>query len=635
MKFPQEFIERVAEANNLVDIISQYTQLKPSGGGLMGRCPFPDHPEKTPSFSVSESKQVYNCFGCHKKGNIFTFLQQYNGMSFKEAVEYLADRAQISIPKPDDYNQQAADLASERKRQVARANQVALQYFRKTLQALNPQHPVMVYLQKRGLNPEIVETFQIGFSSDNWEGLVHELESKKIPLKIAEEAKLIKARTSGKTGYFDLFRERLMFPIISMIGETVGFGGRIIAQGEPKYLNSPETPVFHKGKILYGLSQTAKFIRSEDQAIIVEGYMDLISLYGVGIKNVAATMGTALTLDHGKILSRMTKNVVVLFDGDSAGQEAAERSLPILLAADVYPKGLTLPGGQDPDDYVKENGGESLLNLVKQAKDLFTLILESWLKDYRGEASEKVRLASKLTPVFAQIKDLRLKQLYLKEAAFKLGVEERWLAQANSSKNDHSQNRNGSPQPTPQFRSENAPRLNQSDMQKSNQVEDAPGDSSPELINLNGATPAEQILLGLVLKSSENFKVFESIFPIEEIPHVGFQLVLKRIAEVYRQAPEKFDKLASLLTNYVNRPDLLISDQEMQSQDSQLIVDCVRKLKERRILEKRTQLTQELKRSVAGSENYQAIMKSLMDLKLEELNLKKSGSGNLVGNNLG
>src|SRR5437868_3538682 len=431
MKFSPEFIEKVRDANNLVDIISQYTQLKPTGSGLMGRCPFPDHQEKTPSFSLSETKQVYHCFGCHKKGNIFTFLQNYQGMSFPEAIEYLANRASIAMPEKNSSEaNEYQDRQQERKKLLARVNKLANYYFIEQLKRQPVDHPVKKYIVKRGLSPDVLETFQIGYSTPEWDGLVKYLESKKVPMDLIEEARLAKARAGGKTGHFDLFRDRLMFPILNPMGEAVAFGGRIIDQGEPKYLNSPETPVFVKGRILYGLAQTARYIRTEDQAIIVEGYMDLVALYQAGIRNAAATMGTALTPDHGKLLKRMTKNVVVLFDGDSAGQEAAERSLPILLSADVHPKGLTLPDGMDPDDYVKAKGAEALKDLMTKAPDLFVLILQRWMEDYRGEASQKVKLCDQLKPILEVVPDSRLKDLYVQEAARRMSVPANWLKEA-------------------------------------------------------------------------------------------------------------------------------------------------------------------------------------------------------------
>lgn len=626
MKFSPEFIERVSEANNLVDVISQYTQLKPAGGGLMGRCPFPDHPEKTPSFSVSETKQVYNCFGCHKKGNIFTFLQQYNGMSFREAIEFLANRAQIPMPQTNEAESSKLDAVAHKKKLLARVNKLACGYFHENFKRLPVSHPVREYARKRGLTDDIIDSFQIGYATDEWDGLVNFLESRNVPMALAEEARLVKARSGGKTGYFDIFRDRLIFPIFSMMGEPIAFGGRIIAQGEPKYLNSPETQVFHKGKVLYGLSQTARYIRSEDQAIVVEGYMDLVSLYQAGILNVVATMGTSLTSDHGRILQRVTKNIVVLFDGDSAGREAAERSLPLLLAADVYPKGLVLPNDQDPDDFVKSQGPEALKALLQRAPDLFSMILDMWLKGYRGEASEKVRISTQLRPIFQSIHDSRLKALYLKEASEKMSVDEKWLREAlMPPQNDFRQK--GAAE---NFSRRNFPAQNGSSTTTlQNSVQQGPvslTEVQVDQIQLKGASQAEALLVGLALKNHANLELILSAQSLDEISHQGVREVLKRAAEVYRQAPEKFDKLTSLLASFVDRPDWLIADQTVDTDgdDSKLVLDCVRKVKEQIIVAKRKQLTLELKSNL-GTEKHEAIMKALVELKKEELMLKEQG----------
>ncbi len=630
MKFNPEFIERVSEANNLVDIISQYSQLKPAGGGLMGRCPFPDHPEKTPSFSVSEIKQVYNCFGCHKKGNIYTFLQQYNGMSFREAVEYLADRANIALPQVNEQEASALDAAAQVKKQIGRVNKLATSFFHENFKRLSLSHPVREYAKKRNLTPEIIETFQIGYSSEEWDGLVKLFESKSIPMSLAEDARLVKARSNGKSGYFDLFRERLMFPIFSTMGEPIAFGGRITAQGEPKYLNSPETAVFHKSKVLYGLSETAKYIRSEDQAIVVEGYMDLVSLYQAGIQNVVATMGTAMTPDHGRLLQRITKNIVVLFDGDSAGQEAAERSLPLLLASDVYPRGLVLPDNQDPDDFVRANGVEVLKQEIAKAPDLFSLILQRWLHGYRGEASEKVRLSNQLRPIFASIKDQRLRQLYLREASEKMAVDLKWLSEAVlPSKNDFGQKQitesfsrgKGPSSPT------NAPENPQSVQKALQQSAQSSAAENLDQIKLKGASPAESLLLGLALKNHANFEIVLSANIIDEVPQPGVRELLKRAAEVSRQAPDKFDKLTSLLASFVDHPEWLIVDPQSLSRDgddSKLLLDCVRKIKLSLILSKQKNLLQQL-RTEPDPLKLDEMKQALMDLKKEELNLNKLG----------
>lgn len=605
MKFSPEFIEKVRDANNLVDIISQYTQLKPTGSGLMGRCPFPDHQEKTPSFSVSEIKQVYHCFGCHKKGNIFTFLQNYQGMSFPEAIEYLATRANIAMPeKNSDSSQEQFDRQKERKKVLARVNQLANFYFMEQLKRAPKDHPVHKYISRRGLSPEVVETFQIGYSTPDWDGLVKFLESKKVPMDLVEEARLAKARGAGKSGHFDIFRDRLMFPILNPMGEVLAFGGRILEQGEPKYLNSPETPVFIKGKILYGLAQTARYIRTEDQAIIVEGYMDLVSLYQAGIRNAAATMGTALTADHGKLLKRMTKNVIVLFDGDSAGQEAAERSLPVLLAADVHPKGLTLPEGMDPDDFVKAKGAEALKDLMAKAPDLFVLILQRWMAEYRGEASQKVKLCDQLKPVLEVIPDSRLKDLYLQEAARRMSVPATWLKEALF-------------KPTGKLaveaqslRREGGGKMQNPDPAAVLEPKIMP--NAPRFVLKNSPKP-EVLLLSLALKSRANFEAFLQEQILECISHSAIVEILKKAADVYRQDPNKFDKLTSLLVSFVDHPDLLfVSEKAGESFDEEserkLLRDVFKRVRDNSLREQAKKLARDLK-SEPSAEKLEQIMR--------------------------
>lgn len=618
MRFSQDFIERVQEANNLVDIISQYTQLKPSGSGLMGRCPFPDHVEKTASFSVSETKQVYHCFGCHKSGNLFSFLRDYQGMNFPEAVEYLANRASIPMPAPEKEDAQR-DQAAEKKKLLLKVNKLAADYFSEQLKRVPHDHPVKKYIASRGLSQEVIETFGVGYAIPEWDGLEKYLLSKNVPMALAEEARLVKAR-NNKSGYFDIFRDRLMFPIFSAMGEPIAFGGRYLEkkENEPKYLNSPETPVFVKGKVLYGLSQTARYIRSEDLALIVEGYMDLVSLYQAGIRNVVATMGTALTPDHGKMLKRMTKNVVALFDGDSAGMEAAERSLPILLAADLYPKGLTLPNGMDPDDYVKKYGSEALKVELERAPDLFVMILGRWMEGYRGEASEKVKLADKLKPLFETIPDLRLRDLYLAEAAQKMGVALPWLRSAVgiqgsgpvSSQNRASMTRTVQPSPA------------------ANPKPAADVSSSVEggKISLQGASKAELMLLGLALKSRANFSHFESEKILESVAHDGVKKILEKATDVYRQDLNKFDKLTSLLVSYVEQPEYLFQvgptnegdpgyDEEAENK---LLRDCFKRVKENFLREQAKRLARDLKNEPSSEK-----LEQIMNIQRNRISLNK------------
>lgn len=618
MRFSQDFIQRVLESNNIVDIISQYTQLRPAAGGFMGLCPFPDHPEKKPSFSVSESKQVYNCFGCGKQGNIFRFLEQYNGMSFREAVEYLADRARIPIPEDSDETRDQANLAAKKKRELQAANKLAAQFFFEQYRRLPPGHHAREYVAKRGLAPETLQTFQIGYAPEEWDGLVQYLRSKGVSAALAEEARLIKARKEG-TGHFDLFRDRLMFPIHNQTGEPIAFGGRVIRDGEPKYLNSPETALFTKGKVLYGLSQTARFIRAEDQVFVVEGYMDLVSLYQSGIQNVVATMGTALTSEHGRILKRMTKNVVALFDGDQAGMNAAEKALPVLLAAEVHPKGLILPDEMDPDDFMKARGPEALKELLTRVPDLFSLVFAKWTQNFRGEASEKVDLCDRLQPIFGSIRDLRLRSLYIREVQTRLGVDERWLMEALSLSSPSASR--PAPRPTP---AATPPPASTPHVASEASVEG--------VIALKGAPSAELMLLGLVLKNRAYWDDAWKGDILQHLTHPGVKMVLEKAAELARQGPEKFDKLTGLLSSFVDHSELLlkagepvgsraleVDDMERQEIERGLFRDCFRKVKDLALKAE----VERIQRLIRSSSPSPELMERLMKVQRERLALSK------------
>ena len=588
MRFSQDFIDRVLQANNLVDVIGQYTQLKPAGQGYMGRCPFPDHPEKTPSFSVSELKQVYNCFGCHKKGNLFTFLMEYQGLSFPDAVEFLANRA--GLPIPTDTKIGGDDTVKQKRKDILHINKVAAQFYRDQLLRQPESHPARRYLMDRGLFESTQAEFQVGWSSSSWDDLANYLKSKNLSLALAEEARLVKARKEGN-GYFDVFRERVLFPIWNPQGDVVGFGGRIIGPGEPKYLNSPETPVFHKGRIFYGANLSAKHIRAQDQALLVEGYMDLVSLYQSGFQNVIATMGTALTLDHAKAVQKMTSNVVVLFDGDSAGRAAAERSLPLLLEVGVLPKALILPEELDPDDFLKQQGGEALRELLAQAPDLFSWVLNSWLRGYRGETSQKVEVLKRVEGVLARVEDPRTRRLCLEEVARKLGVELAWIQGQLKPQQKVSQ-------------------VSSTEKTSHGVIQTDMGELRPVEIVLRGAPQLEIMLLQLAL-SREQFlqRVFQ-----EQITDVlmssGVLAAFRTLQSMAGQVPTPFDRFLSLLATKVDRPELLMAEQvESEQVQEQLLVDVIRKLKIQALQRQAESLALEVQRSQDPQQVAQAMQK--------------------------
>ncbi len=607
MRYPPEFVDRVMESNNVVDIISQYTQLKQSGNGYMGRCPFPDHAEKTASFSVSESKQVYHCFGCKKAGNIFVFLRDYNGMSFPEAIEFLAERASIPMPEIEKDPTDQYAVQQDRKKQMLKANKIAAEFYQETLKRTSSTHPIKNYIQKRKLNAETIQEFQIGYAPAEWDHLAHHLDKKSISQALAEDAKLTKPRKEGN-GSFDLFRDRLMFPIISPSGEVLAFGGRIHDQGEPKYLNSPETLVFNKSKVLYGLAHTARHIRAEDNIVIVEGYMDLVSLFQVGIKNVAATMGTALTAEHSKLIKRITTNVVVLFDSDEAGQRAAERSLPLLLAAGLYPRCLILTDAKDPDEFVVKFGVEALQKKIQAAPELFNVVLQMWMVDYRGEASQKVKIVDLVRPIFDVIPDPRLKSLYAQEMSGRMNVNMDWLRSALTS-------------------SVNRPTQREIVSTNTDQPSLKPPTETPvkPVFSISGAPHAEILLLQLALKSRANFEVVLSQQILSQINHLGIKTILEKAELAYRQDPNKFDKLLSLLIENLDKPELLFSNSMSSStefdeeKENKMLQDCFKRIQQMFLKEQAKKLGLALKQNVDPEK-----LKEIEDIQKSRLSLNKS-----------
>ncbi len=529
MKFPQDFIDRVREATDLVPLISQYVQLRRTGGNYQGLCPF--HGEKTPSFSVSEEKQVYFCFGCKASGNVFSFVQNYQGMTFPETIEYLAKRASIALPeKPNDAG---AELQNQ-KSTFYKINALAAQFYHQALKNLPANHLVKKYLETRGLDEELVNTYKLGYAPEAWSELATYFENKRVPVAPAEQLGLVKRRNQDKNGHYDLFRHRVMFPIFSPTKECLGFGGRVLSKDQqPKYLNSPDSPVFHKGKVFYGLDTAAKYIRSEDEAIVVEGYMDWLALAKVSINNMVATLGTALTLEHAKLIKRYTHNVLLLFDGDEAGKSAARRSLPILLAEGVKVRGLFLPDKLDPDEFIQAKGAPALRQLIQSAPDLFDLIAYGQWTAAKGSPSGKIQLLDEFAPVLAQIADIRLRTLYSQNLARMIDVDvvlvEQSVTRAAA----------GRPHPGSAIRAKEAP----------------PGMPSPtpamDKIDLAKGLPAEIEILNLMLMKEVYLKEALRSAVGDEFKHSGCRAVFQRIAEVYRLMPNKFDTLSASLADEV------------------------------------------------------------------------------------
>ena len=350
MRFPQTFIDDLKRQADIVRIVQDYVTLKKTGANWVACCPF--HKETKPSFSVNPSKEIFYCFGCQKGGSVFNFVMEIERATFPEAIKIVAEKSGVALPKMiDDGRFEARQRESD---QVIELNQWALAWWQDQLQS-KAARSVREYLKERGITEETSQTFKLGFAPDSWEALSTHLRQKGATQEQLEKSGLVVTKDEG--GSYDRFRGRLMFPVFDAQGKPIAFGGRILdPEGEPKYLNSPETSAYVKGRHLYGLHLTRDEIRRAGFAILVEGYLDLIVPYQFGVRNVVASLGTALTPEQVKLIGRFARKVVVNYDGDRAGVQAAKRAIETILAEDIEVKVLVLPDNADPDDFIRKHG---------------------------------------------------------------------------------------------------------------------------------------------------------------------------------------------------------------------------------------------------------------------------------------
>jgi DNA primase len=421
MQIPEHKIEEIRQSINIVDVISPFVQLRKRGRNYLGLCPF--HTEKTPSFTVSEEKQIFHCFGCHTGGNVFKFLMEYEKISFVEAVQELAEQAGITLEAEEG----KAEKQTEQEI-LYDINTDAAKYFLNNLLNTAEGEIAARYFHKRNIKLQTMRAFGLGYALNGWDKFVEFAKEKRIDL---DKALLLGLIIKGNDGRLhDRFSSRIIFPIFSPNGRVVAFAGRIMEEkeGSAKYLNSPESSVYHKGSILYGLSHAKDEIRKLDKAILVEGYMDLISLYQSGVKNVVAVSGTALTDEQIQLLSRYTKNVVLLFDADTAGIKASMRSIELLLKRDMEIKIVSLPAGEDPDSFVNKYGREKFEELIKHAENFLeyqTAYFQSQgLFEDPSKAAEAIR---ELVKPAALINDELKRNLLIKSIAKKFNLREMLL----------------------------------------------------------------------------------------------------------------------------------------------------------------------------------------------------------------
>ncbi len=419
-----EFVEKVSERTDIYSVVSQYVTLSQRGGRYWGCCPF--HNEKTASFSVSPDKGLFYCFGCGAGGNVFKFLSLIENISYFEAVKLQAQRLGIDLPKRNSSPEQERRRREEKT--LLKINELAQDFYHECLIKTARGEVGRKYLAARGITAETIETFRLGLAPEEWDNLLRKLTRQGYTAQQLESVGLIVKRRT-LSGYYDRFRERVMIPIADVFGHVVGFGGRILTsenEETPKYLNTPETVLFNKRNLLFGLDKSNRAISAAGAAVVVEGYMDAISLFSAGIKNVVATLGTAFTPEHVKLILRYARKIIFCYDSDEAGQRATIRALPIVQQAGAEVFVIKIPDGKDPDEFVRKHGKEAFEELITNAATLIDYRMNYVLAHTEHSTTQgKLRALQEILPVIVNVDNPVTSEEYLKKIAAELVLDER------------------------------------------------------------------------------------------------------------------------------------------------------------------------------------------------------------------
>ena len=572
-------IEEIKSRCNIVDVIGSVVNLKRGGSSYMACCPF--HNEKTPSFSVSESKQFYHCFGCGESGDVISFVQKYYNISFGEAVEKLAAQYGVTIEREDS-------AVSRQRAEMLEVNRLAAKYFYGNIKS--NKSPGYKYITGRGLTDETIRSFGLGYALDDWSGLVNYLKQSKVSEDTMVELGL--ASRNGKRVY-DKYRNRLMFPIIDTRGKIIGFGGRIIGEGEPKYLNSSESTVFKKKNNLFGLNMAKEAIQREGYAFLVEGYMDMVSLYQNGVQNVVASLGTALTDNQAKLLKRYCSKVILCYDADAAGIKAAIRGIDILRAADMEVKVLHVENAKDPDEYVKKFGKDAFMTLMmNRSLDHVDYKVALIQKKYnRNKNDQNVKFIKAVAGVISTLTPAE-QEVYTKYLAQKLGISEDTLIRESRA--------------VPKEPAQNT----------------VSGDKEPEKkVSVSKSDlNLERLLLKLSYTKSEYFKMFDA-YEDAFVSDTGIEIA-DAMRNSYKEGTDfDIDRLKDILDEepYIFLEDLLKNT--LLGDEETAYKDCIRQLEkkktERRIkeIEKTLQMLDEMPDDSRAKEDSAKLMKELVELR--------------------
>lgn len=565
-RIPENILEDILSRVDIVELIAGYIPLKRAGRNFKTNCPF--HHEKTPSFMVSPDRQIYHCFGCGESGNAFKFLMRYERMEFPEAVETLAKKAGVVLPQTTNNGHQAASIST----QIYKINELAASFYENNL---NSREGVTArdYLLKRGITQKSVKLFKLGFAPDRRDTLINHLRAKNIPLGLLEKAGLILAKQGG--GYYDRFRNRIIFAIFDIKSRIVGFGARALPSSQDsggnaslaKYVNSPETSVYVKGKNLYGLNFAKDSIRQNDYAVVVEGYLDCIIPYQEGLQNVAASQGTAFTEEQARLLKRYTANVMVVYDGDKAGEIAALRALDIFIEEGISVKVVSLPGGFDPDSFVRKNGIDKFREKVEAAEDLFDYKLKVLKSRYDiKKIEDKAKVASQMLVTVNKFRHAVLKSEYIKRLAEELSVkEDALLEELNKFK----------------------------DSRVSHHSEKTP---ARKPININ---PTEKLLIKLMLQESELVKHIQQHLQPSDFQDEMTSRIISTMFELASQG-KTIDR--GILMSHFGDEDIsqvicesVFTPEISEEHKEKIISDCIQRLKTEKVKLKRQRLHEQIK----------------------------------------
>jgi DNA primase len=564
---------------DIVELISGYIPLKRAGRNFKTLCPF--HHEKTASFMVSPERQIYHCFGCGVSGNAFKFLMQYERLEFPEAVETLAKRAGVALPESQKSDDKTASLIT----QLYRINELAAIFYNNMLNSPEGKE-AKNYLLKRSIKEETIKLFKLGYAPRNWDALIDYLRAKNSSLHILEKAGLILAKEGG--GYYDRFRNRIIFSIFDIKSRVLGFGARVLDNTLPKYVNSPETLIYTKGRNLYGLNLAKDAIRQNDYAVVVEGYLDCIIPYQEGLSNIVASLGTALTYEQARLLKRYTHNIVMVYDGDDAGELATLRSLDIFVEEGMNVKVVSLPGGFDPDLFVRKNGIVKFKEKIQVAETLFDYKLKILKSRHNPSGVEgKARISSEMLPTINKFKNAVLKSEYIKGLAQELEVEEDALWQEIKKV-----------KPDTSYRD-----LNQGPLKKP--------------LNIN---PTERLLMKLMLEEAELAEYVRNCLEPADFQDERICRIVSILFDLIGQGktiePRNLinylgeDDISQIICESTFLPEMSLPNRE------KVIDDCIERLKSQRTRLKKQHLHDQIKRAQAlgDEENLQRLIQEFDQL---------------------